>query len=229
MLAASAMTTSVKASAVRSTRTSSSRGRSAGASATRTPTPAVASKIPPQRGEQPEHDALRQQLPHQPPAVRPTAARTTISRSRDVERASSRLATFAHAISSTNANRPEQNVQRGARIADDELLERHDRRSISPRCCSGIRRSRSARSPIISAARLRRAICRPSSGRPRGSCAPIGMSSPDSPVGVIDIRTSREAKAGWQDADDGVDAFAEFHRRAERRRSPRTAAARTHR
>ena len=50
-----------------------------------------------------EQQTFRQSLPDQPPRPAPMAARTARSRRRPAERTSSRLATFAHAISSTES------------------------------------------------------------------------------------------------------------------------------
>jgi len=101
-LAASEMA-SANSSALRSTVTSLRRGRSSGASASRALTPHRAMITPPV----PASSASTMlsvsiwRINRRRPA--PTAARTTSSRPRADARASSRLATFAHAINSTNA------------------------------------------------------------------------------------------------------------------------------
>jgi len=53
-----------------------------------------------------KHDALGEQLTRQPPAPGAQRGRMEISRCRAVARASSRLATLAHAISSTHPTAP---------------------------------------------------------------------------------------------------------------------------
>ena len=53
-----------------------------------------------------EHHALGEQLPDDPARPAPSTARSASSRCRVTERASSRFATFAHAISSTNPTAP---------------------------------------------------------------------------------------------------------------------------
>ena len=62
------------------------------------------------------------------PRPAPSAARTASSRCRAVARASSRLATFAQAISSTNATAPSMHEQRRPDVAGQLLAQRNDLR-----------------------------------------------------------------------------------------------------
>ena len=63
------------------------------------------------------------------PRPAPSAARIAISLRRPSARVNSRLPTLAQAISSTSADRAEQHDQRRADVADDHVLQRHDRRA----------------------------------------------------------------------------------------------------
>ena len=63
------------------------------------------------------------------PRPAPIAARIAISRLRTVARTSSRLATFAQAMSRTKVDRAQQHPQRRPHVADDDLLQRLRRRS----------------------------------------------------------------------------------------------------
>ena len=67
------------------------------------------------------------------PRLAPRAARTAISRWRASARESSRFATFAQAISSTNATAPISTTSAATDAADDLLLQRHDRRTSARR------------------------------------------------------------------------------------------------
>ena len=63
------------------------------------------------------------------PRPAPMAARMASSRDRAASRASSRLATFAHAMKSTSDHRRQQHEQPRAVVADDEVAQ-HLRRGI---------------------------------------------------------------------------------------------------
>ncbi len=99
---ASSEAASANASADRSTVTSSSRGRSAGASASSAVTPHRAIRMPPAPAS--SASTMLSVSICRTSRIRPapTAARTTSSRPRADARASSRFATFAHAINNTN-------------------------------------------------------------------------------------------------------------------------------
>ncbi len=101
MRLATSATISAKTKTRPSTRMSSTRGRSAGARAASALTPSCARAMP-QIAEAAASTTLsvRSCLMSRDRAA-PTAARTTISRSRTVARASRRLATFAHAMTIT--------------------------------------------------------------------------------------------------------------------------------
>jgi hypothetical protein len=83
--------------------TSLKRGRSSGASASNALTPHRAMITPPVPANSASTTLSVSICLISRTRPAPTAARTTSSRPRDAARASSRLATFAHAISSTNA------------------------------------------------------------------------------------------------------------------------------
>ena len=98
----------------------------------------------------------------------PSAVRTAISFCRPVARVSSRLATFAHAISSTSVTEPSTHEHRQSHVADDGLDERHD-----------VDRERAVAFVLVADPRRDRRPRRPSpapSSRP-ASAAPSGCSS----------------------------------------------------
>ena len=64
------------------------------------------------------------------PRPAPSAARTAISCRRPVARASSRLATLTHAISSTSVTARNQHQQRRLHVADELLPERHQQDAL---------------------------------------------------------------------------------------------------
>ena len=93
-----------------------------------------------------------------PPA--PSAARSAISCCRAVDRASSRFATLAQAMSSTNTTAPRSAYERRLGVLDDVVLERND-----PDAHVG--RSRARRAPAGAAGR-----CRPSRPAPARASRP---------------------------------------------------------
>jgi hypothetical protein len=79
-----------------------------------------------------EQQALHGELADDAPAVAPSAARSAISRVRTVARASSRFATFAHAMRNRTPTAPSSKVERAPHVADHPLLQRHDHHPFLP-------------------------------------------------------------------------------------------------
>ena len=84
-----------------------------------------------QAGHRPEHRLSVRSCRINRQRLAPTAARTTISRVRTDDRASSRLATLAQAISSTTTDGAEQHVEGRPGIADQQVLQRHHGRLLA--------------------------------------------------------------------------------------------------
>ena len=106
-----------------------------------------------------EQGAFDQQLPDEPRAARAQRGRSARSCSRRAVRASSRLATFAHAISSTQRPRPSAPPAPGA-----------GRRSVRPAAARASSRLPDSRRGIRGAARSARRRCR--RARSRLTCPP---------------------------------------------------------
>ena len=136
---------------------------------------------PEQRAARGEQQALGQHLPHQPPRLPPSAARTASSRSRAAARTSSRFATFAHAISSTNTTAPISASIAGLTSATRSSCIGSTRKCRPAVCLIGNRSRRSAAS-----ASTLRCACRTETP---------GLSRADHAHEHVDARCPREVDA----------------------------------